>query len=128
MKPEKRQSLKGLSLQPGLPTASFPPVTEELLAEIVQRVRSVSNPRLIVLFGSRARGDPQADSDLDILVVQESDELRWRRAAPIRRALAGLFPAKDIVVYTPEEVEAWKGVPSAFITTILREGKILYER
>ena len=41
-------------------------------------------------------------------------------------ALAGLFPAKDILVYTPAEVEEWADVPNAFITTALREGKVLY--
>ena len=41
-------------------------------------------------------------------------------------ALAGLFPAKDIVVYTPEEVKEWSEVPNAFVTAALREGKVLY--
>ncbi|MDI7248349.1 MAG: nucleotidyltransferase domain-containing protein [Bacillota bacterium] len=104
----------------------FPPVTPHLLSEATRRIRSVANARLIVLFGSRARGDHRPDSDLDILVVAESDLPRWKRAAPIRRALAGLFPAKDIIVYTPEEVAEWQNVPNAFITTILKEGRILY--
>ncbi|NPV55038.1 MAG: nucleotidyltransferase domain-containing protein [Firmicutes bacterium] len=107
--------------------SAFPPVTEELLAELVRRILLVTQPKFIALFGSRARGDSKPDSDLDILVVAESNLPRWQRSAPIRRALTGLFPAKDIVVYTPEEIEEWKAVPNAFITSILREGKILYE-
>ncbi|HHW42950.1 MAG TPA: nucleotidyltransferase domain-containing protein [Desulfotomaculum sp.] len=107
---------------------SSPVVTEELLSEVVQRILSVTKkPKLIALFGSRARGNSRPDSDLDILIVMDSDLPRWKRPAPIRRALTGLFPTKDIVVYTPEEIEEWKAVPNAFITTILREGKILYE-
>jgi hypothetical protein len=39
----------------------------------------------------------------------------------------GLFPAKDIVVWTPGEVEEWRSVPNAFITTAVREGRVLYE-
>jgi hypothetical protein len=35
---------------------------------------------------------------------------------------------KDVVVWTPEEVEAWSEVPHAFITTALQEGKTLYAR
>jgi hypothetical protein len=50
----------------------------------------------------------------------------WKRPAPIRQALTVLFPVKDILVHTPEEVDDWKAVPNAFITTILREGKVLY--
>ena len=106
----------------------FPPVNEDLLSQVVQRILSVAGkPRLIALFGSRARGNFRAESDLDIVIVMDSELPRWKRSAKIRRALAGLFPAKDIVVYTPEEVDEWKAVPNAFITAILDEGKILYE-
>jgi len=34
----------------------------------------------------------------------------------------------DVMVYTPEEVTEWSAVPQAFITTAVREGKVLYER
>jgi len=107
---------------------TFPPVTADLLAELVERIRSVGDPHKIVLFGSRARGDARPDSDIDILIIEESDLPRYRRGAAYRRALVGLFPSKDIVVWTPAEVREWAGVPNAFITTVLREGKVLYER
>jgi predicted nucleotidyltransferase len=66
----------------------------------------VGSPRRIVLFGSRARGDARPDSDLDLLVIEESDLPRYRRAPRYLRALVGVFPAKDVVVWTPAEVEA----------------------
>jgi hypothetical protein len=40
----------------------------------------------------------------------------------------GVFPAKDVIVWTPSEIAAWSQVPHAFISTILREGVTLYER
>jgi predicted nucleotidyltransferase len=49
------------------PTLHYPPLTDELLQHIVQRIRSVGSPHNIVLFGSRARGDARPDSDLDLL-------------------------------------------------------------
>jgi len=36
-------------------------------------------------------------------------------------------PEKIILFGSPEEIDEWKSVPNAFITTILREGKVLYE-
>ena len=44
----------------------------ETLAEIVRRIRSVAKPRKIVLFGSRARGEHRPDSDIDLLVIEDS--------------------------------------------------------
>ena len=108
--------------------SAFPPLTPALLDEIVQRILRAGSPRRIVLFGSRADGEPRPDSDLDLLIVEDSEVPRYRRPAPYLRALLGVFPAKDIVVWTPAEIEAWREVPNAFVTTILREGRTLYER
>lgn len=106
----------------------YPPVTDDLLTEMVRSIRKVGDPIKIVLFGSRARGDARPASDIDILIVEESDLPRYKRAPRYLRALVGIFPSKDIVVWTPAEIEEWAGVPHAFITTALREGKVLYER
>jgi len=110
-----------------LPSATFPAVTDELLEEVVRRIRSVGAPRAVVLFGSRARGDARPDSDLDLLIVEESGLPRFKRSGRYRRALRGVFPAKDVVVWTSEEIAEWRDVPNAFITSILTEGRVLYE-
>ncbi|MSS73143.1 MAG: nucleotidyltransferase domain-containing protein [Candidatus Latescibacteria bacterium] len=109
-------------------TANYPPVTRELLEEAVRRILSVGSPLKIVLFGSWARNNAKSDSDLDLLIVEESDLPRYKRAPRYLRALVGLFPEKDVVVWTPEEVKEWSNVPNAFITTALREGRTLYAR
>ncbi len=106
----------------------YPPVNDDLLTEVVQRIMSVGTPLKIVLFGSRARGDAKLDSDLDLLIVEESDLPRHKRAPHYYQAMAGVFPAKDIMVWTLAEIQEWSAVPNAFITTILNEGKVLYER
>ena len=98
------------------------------LAEIVDRIRSCGDPEKIVLFGSRARGDAKPESDVDILVIEKSDQPRFKRSSRYRKALMGLVPSKDIVVWTPDETEEWREVPTAFITTVLREGVVLYEK
>lgn len=105
------------------------PIASTDLARIVDRLRLAGNPLRIVLFGSRARGVTHPGSDLDLLVVEEgSDQPRHHRALPYRMALLGLDVDLDLVVWTLPEIEDWANVPQAFITTILREGKALYER
>ena len=104
-------------------------VGPETFAEIVRRIRSVAKPRKIVLFGSRARGEHRPNSDIDLLVIEDSPLPRHRRSIPLYAALADLRLDVDteVVVYTPAEVEEWSGASAAFVTTALREGKVLYE-
>ncbi len=106
----------------------YPSVSASLLGDIVRRLRAAGSPQRIVLFGSHARGTARPDSDLDLLIVEESTLPRYRRAPRYLRSLVGVFPAKDVIVWTPEEIDAWRNVPNAFITTVLREGRTLYER
>ena len=102
--------------------------SDEVLGEIVRRIVLAGDPHQIVLFGSRARGDSAVDSDIDILVIEESDQPRYKRSPRYYRATCGTFPARDIVVWTPEEIRQWEAVPNHFVTAALREGRILYER
>jgi len=95
----------------------------------VKRIVSAVDPEKIILFGSHAYGKPKKGSDLDLLVVvKESSLPRYRRSVPIYKALAGILIPKDILVYTEKEIEEWSNVPLAFITTIIRKGKVIYER
>jgi predicted nucleotidyltransferase len=102
-------------------------IDRKLLHEVVRRIRATAEPERIILFGSRARGEDRAASDLDLLIVLNTALPRHKRPLPFYRALAGLGVAKDIVVYTPEEVEDWKTASCSLVATALREGQILYE-
>ena len=103
-------------------------IKTRLLKEVVRRIVSAVYPDQIILFGSHAYGKPHKDSDLDLLVVMASSLPRYKRAVPVYRALAGLLIPKDVLVYSPEEVKAWKAVPQAFITSVMKNGRRLYEK
>ena len=104
------------------------PPNNDLIGDIVRRIVETAQPEKIILFGSRVRGDARPNSDFDVLVIKECSEPSYRRDAPLYLALAGLNAPVDVMVYTPEEVNDWSAVPQAFITTAVREGKVVYER
>ena len=103
------------------------PDHDDLIRAVVRRIVQAAQPDKIILFGSRARGDARPDSDIDVLVIQDSTEPGYRRDAALYLALAGLNAPVDVITYTPEEVRDWSAVPQAFITTAVREGKVVYE-
>ena len=104
------------------------PLLRQMTAAIIEEV----DPQQVILFGSHARGDAKPDSDVDLLVV-ESEPFgpdRDRRAEETRlwRSLAKFHVAKDILVYSREEAERWRGSLNHVLARALREGKVLYER
>ncbi len=103
------------------------PVDAELVDEMVRRIVKATRPEKIILFGSRARDEARPDSDIDLLVIADSSKPRHQRAAPLYGVVSDILVPMDILVYTPGEVEEWSEVPQAFVTTAVREGKVLYE-
>ena len=103
-------------------------VRDEDIEAVVQAIGLNFRPEKIVLFGSYAGGDPSVDSDLDLLVIMDSDLPRHKRATPIRLLFRPAPCAMDIVVYTPEEVARWNGTVNHIVTEALRSGRTVYER
>jgi predicted nucleotidyltransferase len=101
---------------------------DDLYQDIVGRIVEACDPDKIILFGSRARGDHRPNSDVDILVIKESSEPRYKRDGPLYTAVATLPFEVDVLVYTPQEVSDWSGVRQALPSTAIREGIVIYER
>jgi predicted nucleotidyltransferase len=107
-----------------------PQITQSTIDHIVSTIVGRFNPHRIVLFGSRARGDNRLDSDLDLMIemdVEAGIEGR-ERVRRIHRIFDPYPCAMDIIVYTPEEIAARKSAAASLVSTILREGTVLYER
>ena len=103
-------------------------VTKAQILKLVQILVNEYRPKKIILFGSYAYGYPKEFSDLDILIIKDSELPRFKRSREVRKLLRGLINIpKDILVYTPAEVEEWKEVDQAFITEIIKDGQVLYE-
>lgn len=75
-----------------------------ILSEIVEKLKSEYKPLKIILFGSYAYGNPVEDSDIDLLILRNTN-----------------------LVYTPDELEERLGMGDDFIKEIIQKGVILYE-
>jgi uncharacterized protein len=100
--------------------------TRAQIDTIVEKIVSYSCPKKIILFGSHAYGRPTADSDIDLFVIAESALPRYQRVRDLKKCLRGSKEAVDLLVYTPLEIEEWKDVKTAFITTVMEKGVVLY--
>jgi predicted nucleotidyltransferase len=98
------------------------------IAEMVRRIVERFHPERIILFGSHARGTAGPHSDVDLLVVMQTQGSKRRCAVEIYGLLAGMGVPKDVIVVTPEEFEAYRDAPGTVIKTAWQEGKILHDR
>ncbi len=96
--------------------------------EVDAIVRDLS-PEMIVLFGSVARGTADGDSDMDLMVVMDTDKKRARRSSDVQMALwrRKIVLDADIIVVTPEEYEENKENEYSFIHEIVSTGRVVYE-
>ena len=101
---------------------------ESYLTEAVSRIIDNFNPEKIILFGSYAYGKPTEDSDIDLMVVMDTDMKPYERALPIRKALKYLGMPKDIIVRTPQEFERFKDIVGTIIYTAAHKGRVIYEK
>jgi uncharacterized protein len=108
--------------QPGEPIASE---LQRVVDAIVMSVR----PAGVILFGSRARGDFRADSDIDLAILAPEGAARRRvamRAYESLAAVADRSVAVDIVVVTPSLMAAEQDLMGSIVRAVSREGVFLY--
>jgi uncharacterized protein len=98
---------------------------EETLNVLLQALQRYQ-PQRIILFGSTARGEADADSDLDVLVIKETPEPFVQRLETMAR-LCPTGVHADILVYTPEELQHMVEDGNPFILRALEEGRVIYE-
>jgi predicted nucleotidyltransferase len=101
--------------------------SDEAVQQVVDAIRERYQPEKIILFGSRISGQPVFGSDLDVLIIKETDK-RW----PDRiREVSGLIRPRplplDIIVKTPQEIDECVANGDRFIGDILRRGRVVYD-
>ena len=103
-------------------------ISTEQLNAITERIVQRYEPEKIILFGSYAHGNAREDSDVDLLVVAETDLPLQDRFPTIRAALADFPAAFDVFWKTPEEYCRWRNVVNHVVYFAERYGRVVYER
>jgi len=120
-----------MSDAPTSPSDKAPPWPTPNASHVQEAVRQLVDafdPLRIVVFGSYAREEMHPSSDLDLLVVLPEIEHKRDAAVDMRRVLSDLPVSKDIVVATPEEIEARRESTWHIIARALSDGITVYSK
>lgn len=107
-------------------------VTDTVIDQMVDAIVAEADPEMVILFGSRARGDFRGHSDVDLIVVaaEPFGPLRSRHSEMLRlrRVLRPFTVPVDVLVYSQDDVDYWRDSLNYVLARALREGRVLYER
>ncbi len=100
--------------------------TEAIIRAAVSKLTADPLPQCIILFGSQARGDADAGSDIDLLVIESAVPDRGAEMVRLRRLLRPLPAAFDVLVYSRAEVAQWGQQSGTALYWALKEGRVLH--
>lgn len=99
----------------------------DLAKDVIDEMVGVFSPKMIIVFGSVARDEAEDRSDLDLLVVMDTDLRGPKRSAAIHKQFMRCPLPMDIPVLTPEEFESNKDNKYSFASEIVKAGVVAYE-
>ncbi len=98
------------------------------IMKMVEKLKAEYRPEKIILFGSYASGEPTADSDIDLLIIKNTEKRpidRWSEVKRLLRDTNRTLPVSPFV-YTEKEIEDRRAVKDFFIEEILENGEVLH--
>ena len=102
-------------------------VTRKDITGYAAKVAEEFSPEKIILFGSYANGTPSDDSDVDVLVIMQHEGRNVEQALEIDCKIDRAFPL-DLIVRTPAEIRRRLALKDVFTKSIVKDGRVLYER
>lgn len=100
----------------------------KIITEILDRILKGYKPKKVILFGSYAYGEPTEDSDIDLLIIKNTNKRpidRWVEVKRLLRDITRTVPVAPLV-YTEKEIKQRIAIKDFFIEEILEKGDVLY--
>ena len=88
----------------------------------------IYQPEKVFLFGSLARDEGDEYSDLDLVIIKDTEKRFVERLIEVARIVGVEFGKVDILVYTPEEFKKMEEMGNPFIEQVLKEGRVIHEK
>lgn len=102
-------------------------IPQAAIDDLARQIAEKFRPQKIILFGSYAYGQPRPESDVDLLVVMETNLKESKQARLIDQNLERDLFGLDIIVRTPENLEKRIAWGDNFLKEIISSGLVLYE-
>lgn len=101
-------------------------ISEEIIRELISQIASQFKPKQIILFGSYAYGKPRPESDVDLLIVMDTELRETEQALLIRQQINPRFGV-DFLVYKPARLQERLKLGDSFLKDIIEKGQVRYE-
>ena len=103
-------------------------LNEQKINKIKETIVSMCDPAAIYVFGSYANGRATDQSDLDLLVINQTSAPNDKVGVEISKALFPRDYSLDLLVLNKEDIRVKIEKDYAFWKNILKNGKKIYER
>jgi len=100
----------------------------KLAAALKEALLDACDPEAIVLFGSLGRGDADEFSDVDLLIVMETDRDVKDLGNEMAEDLNHISKDKHMIVRTPANFLRQMDIPGTIVFSATRDGQILFEK
>jgi len=101
---------------------------QNTVQKIIEAVIAGYSPEKVFLFGSHASGTTDGDSDVDLLIIKDTEDPFFDRLASVRRVVTGTHQGipLDILVLTPGELASRLNEGDQFLAEITEKAQMVY--
>jgi uncharacterized protein len=100
---------------------------QNVASQMSAAIIAAAQPRRIILFGSHASGNAAADSDFDLMVVEDRPVDRYKEMVRLRGLLRSFGVPLDLLVVSEEKYQYWRDTPGNVYYEAATKGITLYE-
>ena len=98
---------------------------KDIVNQISQAIRRVDPTATAILYGSEARGDARPDSDIDVLILLEGDQMNLKREMDVTGPLNEIEWQTGVLVSPTVMLrKQWENMPfkTPFYINVMNEG------